>query len=313
MLITACILSYNSSHTLIEALESILNQEFKDFELIVSDDCSTDNSWDIIKSYAKKYKNIIPLRTPQNLGMAKNANFALSNAIGKYLAILHHDDSFRKDMFTKWVTLLEEHPNLGMCFNDYSFRELNVKSYHKDQLKRNYNNIISGQDLLKNDLLKYWGCSVWGSYIFRRSIWIRLNGFNENFSLLADVDFTMRIASVSDIGYIDEQLIDLKRTKPKVYPEEYTTFGWERIFILFYIHSVNINKNNYPNYLQYLFKRFVFRNKLSLEIIKWHLYALYKNKREIIKSYPRNGNQLELFYVKFILRGIRFIFDWFRK
>lgn len=309
LLLTACILSYNSSHTLIGAINSILDQEFCDFELIISDDCSTDDSWNIIKTYAEKYKNIIALRTPQNLGMAKNANFAFRNAKGKYLAILHHDDIFRKDMFSKWINLLEENSNVGMCFNDYSFIELNVKSYHKDQLKRNYNKIMTGQDFLKKDLLKYWGCSVWGSYIFRRSVWTRLNGLNENFTLLADVDFTMRIASISDIGYIDEQLIDLKRTKPKEYPEEYTTFSWERIFILFYIHSANINKNNYPNYLQYLFKRFVFRNKLSLEIIKWHLYAIYKNKKDILKSFPSDGIKWELFYSKFIRLNIRSIFS----
>ena len=307
MLLSACLLSYNSSHTLIEAIDSILNQEFRDFELIISDDCSTDDSWDIIKTYAHKYKNIIPLRMSQNLGMAKNANFALCDAKGKYFTILHHDDVFRKDMFSKWVNLLEENSNVGMCFNDYSFNQLNVKSYHKNQLKRNYNKIIVGQEFLKKDLLKYWGCSVWGSYIFRKSIWIKLNGLNENFSLLADVDLTMRIASISDVGYIDEQLIDLKRIKPKEYPEEYTEFSWERIFIGFDIHSSNINRNNYPNYFQYLCKKFVFRNKVSFEIIKWHGYALVRKKPFIIKSYSLKNNNYEFFYSR-IIRKIIMLF-----
>lgn len=304
MLLSVCILSYNSSYSLNEAIDSILNQEYQDFELIISDDCSTDNSWNIIRDYADKYKNIIALRTPQNLGMAKNANFALCHANGKYLAILHHDDSFRKDMLRKWVDMLEKHSSIGMCFNDYSCTELNVKSVHKNQLKRIYKKVIPGSEFLKKDLLKYWGCSVWGSYVFRKSIWIKLNGLKENFALLADVDFTMRIASISDIGYIDEQLIDLRRMKPINYPKDYTEFSWNRMFLLFDIHSSNINRNNYPNYLHYIFKRFVFRNKVSFEIIKWHVYALLRKKYFIIKSYSFNSNNYEIFYSIFIRKII---------
>jgi len=307
MLLSVCLLSYNSAYSLSEAIDSILNQQYKDFELIISDDCSTDNSWNIIIAYAVKYKNIVALRTPENLGMAKNANFAISYAKGKYIAILHHDDVYRKDMFSKWLDVLENNSNVGMCFNDYSCKELNVQSVHRDQLKRIYKKIIPGSELLKKDLLKYWGCSVWGSYVFRKSIWIKLNGLNEEFKLLADVDFTMRIASISDIGYINEQLIDLKRTKPKEYPVDYAEFSWKRIFLLFDIHSSNINRNNYPNYLHYVLKRFIFRNKVSFEIIKWHFYALVKSKKDIIKSYPGKCAH-ELFYSKIIHSVIKILF-----
>lgn len=299
MLLSVCLLSYNSAFTLVESIDSILNQDFKDFELIISDDCSTDNSWDIIKSYAAKHNNIIALRTMQNSGMAKNVNFALNHAQGKYLAVLHHDDLFSNDLFIKWVTLLEENKTLGMCFNDYSCKELNIKSIHRDQLKRNFNKIMKGSAFLKNDLLKYWGCSVWGSYIFKKSLWLQLNGFNENYSLLADVDFTMRLAAISDIGYVNEPLIDIKRGKPENYPEEYITFSWKRIFILFDIHSANINRSNYSNIFCYMLKRIVFRNKVSFEIIKWHMYSLYKKRKDIPFSYP-NKQKDELFYSQII-------------
>lgn len=309
MLLSACLLSYNSVDTLEKTILSVLKQDFTDYELIISDDCSIDNSWDLINSYSKLYDKIIPLRTPRNLGMAGNANFAAEKVTGKYITILHHDDEYSPVLFRKWVTVMEAHLDVGLCFNDYSARELNVKSVHKEQLKRHYRGIIDGKKFLKSDLLKHWGCSVWGTYITRKEIWNELNGFNSKYDLLADVDLTMRIASKFDIGYINEPLIDLKRSKPIDYPKDYTGFSWNRIFLLFDIHSNSINQENYPQYFHYVYQRFLFRNKVSFEIIKWHLYALYKNKREIIKSYPRNGNQLELFYVKFIRSTIRFIFS----
>jgi len=299
MVLSACLLSYNSIDTLEKTILSVLKQDFIDYELIISDDCSSDNSWDLINSYSKLYSKIIPLRTPNNLGMAANTNYAVQKASGKYLTILHHDDEYSPDLFRKWVTMMEANLDLGLCFNDYSSRELNVKSVHKEQLKRNYSEFIDGKKFLKSDLLMNWGCSVWGTYITRKKIWDELNGFNIKYNLLADVDLTMRIASKFDIGYINEPLIDLKRSKPIDYPKDYTGFSWNRIFLLFDIHSNSINRENYTQYFHYVYKRFLFRNKVSFEIIKWHLYALIKRKKEIIKLFP-DQSPYELFYSKII-------------
>ena len=68
--VSICVLSYNHAHMLGRVLESILAQTYREFELIVSDDCSTDGSWDLIQGLAATDPEIRAIRTPENLGMA---------------------------------------------------------------------------------------------------------------------------------------------------------------------------------------------------------------------------------------------------
>jgi hypothetical protein len=118
----------------------------------------------------------------------------------------------------------------------------------------------------------------------------------------------MRLSAKWDVGYVNDPLITVRVERPSDYPKDYIGFTWNRVFILFEIHSDNINRNNYPNYFRYKLKRFVFRNKVNFEILKWHFYSLYKNKKDILRSYPEEGIRLELFYVKYIRSSIRFLF-----
>lgn len=304
MLLSACLLSYNSAATLEYAIKSLLEQDFTDYELIISDDCSTDTSWELINNYTKLYEKISAIRTLHNAGVAGNANFSVAHAKGKYVAILHHDDEFRSDLFRKWVDVMEENPRVGLCFNDYSCNEMNIPSYRDNNSKKSFNKITNGRYFLKNHLLKHWGCPVWGSYITRKVIWDELNGFNPAFGILPDVDLTMRIALNWDIGYINKALIDLKREKPEVYPREYKDFSWKNWLILFDIHANNIgrvySKKNLHRWI-------IFRFKVSFEITKWLLYGVVRKKEQIIKEAKESVNDYEFYFVK-ILRNILICF-----
>ncbi|MBK7629840.1 MAG: hypothetical protein IPJ23_03895 [Ignavibacteriales bacterium] len=110
----------------------------------------------------------------------------------------------------------------------------------------------------------------------------------------------MRLSAKWDVGYVNEPLIKVRVERPTDYPKDYTTFSWDRIFLLFDIHSNNINRNNYPNYLQYKLKRFVFRNKVSFEIVNG-IGILFIRIKDIRKCYPAGGIKLELFYVNSLL------------
>ncbi|MBK7629841.1 MAG: glycosyltransferase family 2 protein [Ignavibacteriales bacterium] len=87
--ISVCLLVYNHGHILAEIIEYILAQTYNDFEFIISDDNSTDYSRDIIQKYAVIHKNIKAIKTPINLGMAGNANYAISQSKGDFIALLH--------------------------------------------------------------------------------------------------------------------------------------------------------------------------------------------------------------------------------
>ena len=98
---------YNPGIHLIWAIESILNQTFVDFEFIIVDDASTDNSWKIIKSFAKKDNRIIPLKNKINLGVSLTSNIAISQARGKYIARMDSDDISAPDRIQKQVDFLK--------------------------------------------------------------------------------------------------------------------------------------------------------------------------------------------------------------
>ena len=110
---------YNPGIHLIGAIESILNQTFIDFEFIIVDDASTDNSWKIIKSFAKKDNRIIPLKNKINLGVSLTSNIAISQAKGKYIARMDSDDISTPDRIRKQVDFLKNNPETvligGQC------------------------------------------------------------------------------------------------------------------------------------------------------------------------------------------------------
>ena len=83
-LVSVSVITYNQEEFIEETLESILNQSYNNIEIIVSDDCSTDRTVQILKNYAKKYPNIVkPILNTENKGITENSNAALSACRGE--------------------------------------------------------------------------------------------------------------------------------------------------------------------------------------------------------------------------------------
>lgn len=98
---------YNCSSTLREALDSLYNQTFLDFELILCDDGSIDNTYQIAEEYTKKYSNIILLKNKYNQGLNYTLNYCLTKATGKYIARMDGDDISLPTRFEKEYKFLE--------------------------------------------------------------------------------------------------------------------------------------------------------------------------------------------------------------
>lgn len=102
---------YNASKYLDEAILSVLNQTYKNWELITVDDGSTDTSLEILKKYAKENKKIKVFKNKKNLGVGKTTNYALSKAKGKYIARFDADDIMPAYRLEKQVNYLKTHTN----------------------------------------------------------------------------------------------------------------------------------------------------------------------------------------------------------
>lgn len=111
-LITVYMPVFNATQFIDQSISSILSQTYSNFEFIIVDDASTDNSWEIIKSYAKKDKRIIPIKNKINLGVSLTSNIAISQAKGKFLARMDADDISFSHRLEKELNFLQQNPSV---------------------------------------------------------------------------------------------------------------------------------------------------------------------------------------------------------
>ncbi|MGH8560327.1 MAG: glycosyltransferase family 2 protein [Methylococcales bacterium] len=302
MKVSVCLLSYNHAHSLPRAIDSILRQSLPKFELIISDDCSKDNSWDVIQTAVAKNPVIKAIRTAANLGMPGNTNFAIGYATGDVIALLHHDDTFHPDLLKTGLSLFQRNKKLGFVFYDVANKEHNTTLHTHHSMNRNFPEVIDGLWFLRNDLLRYWGCSVWGSALIKKDCFDEIGGIDPVFEFLADIDLWMRLAYRYDVGYIREPMIFVTRDRPLDYPEEYGSFSWKRWRLAFDIHATNIRRVNRDKAGSYILRWFRFRTRVSIEILRWLAYGIIKNRRDIILRCRESDNPYEFLPLRLLKR-----------
>lgn len=106
---------YNASQYLAEAIESIVSQTFTDWELIIIDDGSTDDSKLIIKRYAQSDKRIRYYKNEQNMGVIRTLNKGINLSTGKYIARMDADDISLPTRFDTQYRFLENNADVAMC------------------------------------------------------------------------------------------------------------------------------------------------------------------------------------------------------
>jgi glycosyltransferase involved in cell wall biosynthesis len=108
---------YNGANYLAAALDSILAQSFSDFELIISDNASTDATAEVCRKYQARNARIRYYRNPRNFGAAKNHNQVFELSSGKYFKWASHDDVLAPDFLSRCVTVLEHDPSVVLCYS----------------------------------------------------------------------------------------------------------------------------------------------------------------------------------------------------
>lgn len=167
---------YNGSKFLAEAIASILAQTFTDFEFIIIDDASSDNSLQVINSY--KDARIIVLQNTKNLGLTKSLNIGIAKAKGKYIARMDADDVSMPKRLEKQFGFMEEHLEFAFCgtraktINDVG-KEISFFKPPTDSSK-----ILA--------LLLYKNCFFHSSLIIRTEKLLQVLGYNENYKYAQD-------------------------------------------------------------------------------------------------------------------------------
>ena len=299
--ISCCLLTFNHAHIIESTINSILEQTVKNFEFIVSDDCSTDGTWEKIINIAKNHKNIKVIRTPKNLKMAGNCNFAVAHTSRPYVAILHHDDLFKIDLLEQWASKLEKYPKAGFVFNAY-------ETFDTKKISSTFSNdYLNGDWLLQKYLLRNFDCQIWGSTMIRKSSWTKVGGMQEKYGHLADIDLWMRLSKNYNVGYVAKPLISIRHSRPSYYPSEYTGEIWKNKKIIYEIHADNIL--SYTSQKKYKKKLFWYRFliNLNLENFKWLIYALIKRKKNMINFSDEAASKYDFYIIKKLRVLFKFI------
>ena len=114
-LVTVLMSAYNGEKYLAEAIDSILNQTYKNFEFLIIDDGSTDRTSPILEDYSKQDKRILVLKNKENIGLTKSLNIGIKIAKGKYIARMDADDISFPERFEKQVLFMENNLDVVVC------------------------------------------------------------------------------------------------------------------------------------------------------------------------------------------------------
>ena len=207
--VSICIPVYNGSDYIAESIHSVLSQTFEDFDLIVCDNCSTDNTGEIVRSFHDPRLRYV--RNAENLGLVGNANHCLELSKGEYICIFHHDDVMLPDNLQSKVQLLDEHPDVGFVHSnlimiDEKGKLLAPQIWNADS-RLDY--MENGVSLLKK-YLSYlpFGASVFiGAVLARRTCYEKVGVFNPVFPHCNDSEMWIRMMLNYKVACIGTPLV----------------------------------------------------------------------------------------------------------
>jgi glycosyltransferase involved in cell wall biosynthesis len=205
--VSVCIPVYNGSNYIAECIESVLGQTYKDFRLIICDNCSTDNTADIVRSF--RDSRITYVRNPENLGLVGNTNRCLSLAEGEYICILHHDDMMLPENLERKVRLLDENSGVGFVHSNIFVIDSKgqiLREWIEDS-RRDY--IEDGMKVFHRYITRMpLGAMVFiGAVLARRSCYQRLGQFLPDPPHCNDSEMWMRMSLFYNVGYIGTPLV----------------------------------------------------------------------------------------------------------
>lgn len=264
---------YNAEEYIVKCISSVINQTLDDIEIILINDCSTDNSYDIVLDYAKNDKRIILLNTNKQSGQSYARNLGLANATGEYIGFVDADDWISVDMFEKMYNRAKkDNTDITMCKAQlYDTKEQKYKDddyYGLKVLEKIKEKCFSSIDT-KDEILDI-NVVIWNK-LYKR-------------------EFLKKINAKFQEGYIYEDLPFFFETYLKA---EKINIVWEELYYYRQNNNLSTMKNTDKKIfdripmmeLSYnILKEYVFFSEKQLDIVSWiiddifHRYTLIEDK-----------------------------------
>ncbi len=206
-IISICIPTYNSSAYIRETIQSVLQQTYPFIECVVVDDCSADDTVDIVKSFQDSRIRLVV--NEKNLGMTGNWNKCLHLAQGRYMKLLCADDLLHPDAIAREYAAIRKRAGVQMVVSDTSLIDLHnrkVGAYKRWPVFGQ----ADGKKLAKVSIMlnNFFGapCNV----LFSRATALELGGFDPAFTYILDFDLWIGLACRGDVYVLHRELNDFR-------------------------------------------------------------------------------------------------------
>lgn len=271
---------YNRKDVIASSIQSVINQSFENWELLVVDDNSNDNTFEVVNSF--KDCRIFYLKNEKNFGPAYSRNRGIENAKGEVISFLDSDDRFYPNFLNSTYSFFKnKEKDIGFCWTG-----LEVKYRHetKKELWMPKSESSPYYSFLK-DLSIGSGCGI----SISKEVFLKCGMFNEELSAAEDTEFFLRIVQEFDFGVIEEVLIFIDKS------------GKDRLSLNYERNAASYNNfisqhwpmiNRYPE----LKKKFYYK----LMWLNFHL-GDFSLAREYFKKYIKEfGFSSKIFFVRAI-------------
>jgi len=282
--VTVIIPTYNRAHLVCRAIQIVLNQTYKDFELIIVDDGSTDNTEDIIKEFKKKDERIKYIRHKKNKGGSAARNTGIKAAKGEYIAFQDSDDEWLPEKLKKQMEIFKNTSSkIGVVYTGFWRIKDNKKTYiPQSWVKQKNGNIYS--EILKGNFVGT------PTILTKKKCFKKVGSFDERLPQLQDWELVIRLSKYYNFKCIDEPLLTSYYTTDSISANHKALI--EALELILVKHYKNFN-----NYKEILSRHYFALGKelyLDGDLINGRRYFI-----KAIKKYPLNIKYLLCYSVSF--------------
>jgi len=284
--VSICIPTYNYGQFIAETIESVLAQTYADYELIVVDNCSSDDTRSIVAAYVAKDERIRYFCNESNLGMVGNWNRCLTYVRGEYVKILCSDDLLAPSCIERSMEFFDKHPSVSLvtCIRqivDKELKPMTVVAYAESS------GIERGSDVIRRCFFEGNLIGEPTAVMFRRKDAVR--GFDSRFKQLIDLEMWLHLLEKGDLAFIAEVLCSFRQheeqgTKSSI--REFTVIDDELLLREAYLGKSYIG-DSWINLLRW---------KFHLALIIWN-HRKYGADSATVKMKLAQHYPLILFYV----------------
>lgn len=259
---------YNCEKTINESIDSILSQTFDDWEFVICDDGSTDDTYSIIVEYASNFpEKFVILKNKENMGLNHTLNRCLKESNGEYIARMDGDDISLPDRFEKEVDFLDKHSEYSIVSTPMIFFDENG----------DWGKNVAIEKPTKHDFIRHSPIHCHAPCMIRKSAYFDVGGYTEDERMLRceDVNLWYKLYSQNHIGYnLNEPLYKMRDDKNAL---RRRSFKSRMNFV--YTTYVGFRLFEFPTYM-YIYVGIEFFENLIKSIMPKRLY-LYFHKKSV--------------------------------